>query len=357
LEECAKAIPAMPAIAPPHFPKNAVKSCVNGYFSGAVLNPRRMRRLPRTIPFLALALALWGCSVNDLLLEPKEAQETQASDPVDPRRNGDLAEEIAVTNAQGRRLVGWLFASPGDRGTVLVAGGNGMGIAHTYAYNRFLLGHGFRVLVFSYQGFDDNEGKADIASLPGDTEAFHAAMRGRFPDEPVAFLGESIGAIAGFCDGAAGDFSALALEGLIDPKSVAGTIIDSHFPSPLSDVMSFAVGPMSVLYSAAVPDALSAASCSTRLRGAEVLFLHQRRDPVASFATVEHLAQLRPRHSTIVELPPPPSHAHLSLGNNAAGQAQVVAFLRGNLAKASVATRTDAARLSASSPRPPAPLE
>ena len=316
-----------------------------------------MRRVGRAFSFLLLALALGGCSVNDLLLEPQEARETQAADPVDPRRNGDLPEEIVVTNAAQRRLVGWLFAQPGDRGIVLVAGGNGMGIAHTYSYNRFLLGRGFRVLVFSYQGFDDNEGEADIASLPGDAEAFHAAMRRRFPGEPVAFLGESIGAIAGLCDIAAADFSGLALEGLIDPKSVADTIIDSYFPRPLSDVMSFTIGRTSVLYSALVPPALSADGCSARLRSAEVLFLHQRRDPVASFATVEHLAQLRPRHSTILELPPPPSHAHLSLGNNAAAQAQVVDFIRGTLAKASVASGTNAAHLSAFSARPLRPLE
>jgi hypothetical protein len=310
-----------------------------------------MRRSGRALPLL-IALTLAGCSVNDLLLEPQEARETQSADPVDPRRNGDRPEEIVVANADGRRLVGWLFAAPGDRGTVLVAGGNGMGIAHTYAYNRFLLGHGFRVLVFSYQGFDGNEGEADIASLPGDAAAFHQAMRRRFPGEPLAFLGESIGAIAGFCDAGAGDFSGLALEGLIDPKSVADTIIDSYFSSPLSDVMSFTIGRTSVLYSSAVPDTLSADRCSARLDAAEVLFLHQRRDPVAAFATVAHLAELRPRHSTILELPSPPSHAHLSLAGNAAAQAQVVDFIRSNLERASVASPGDRARLSASSARP-----
>lgn len=314
-----------------------------------------MHRACRALPLLLLALALSGCSVNDLLLEPQEARETQAADPVDPRLNGDRPEAIVVTNAAHRRLVGWLFARPGDRGTVLVAGGNGMGIAHTYSYNRFLLGHGFRVLVFSYQGFDDNEGEADIASLPGDAAAFHQAVRRRFPGEPVAFLGESIGAIAGLCDSGAGDFSGLALEGLIDPKSVADTIIDTYFPSPLSDVMSFTIGRTSVLYSALVPDALSADRCSARLAVTDVLFLHQRRDPVAAFTTVEHLAKLRPRHSTILELPSPPSHAHLSLANNTAAQAEVVDFIRGNLARASAGA--DAARLSASSARPLPPLE
>jgi hypothetical protein len=300
---------------------------------------------------LAQALALGACSVNDLLLEPSEARETQAADPVDPRRNGDLPEEIVVRNGAQHKLVGWLFASPGDHGTVLVAGGNGMGIAHTYTYNRFLLGHGFRVLVFSYQGFDDNEGKADIGSLPGDTEAFHSAVLRRFPGEPVAFLGESIGAIAGFCAAAADDFSALALEGLIDPKSVANTIIDSYFPSPLSDVMSFTVGRAAVFYSALVPTSLAADGCSSRLRDTEVLFLHQRQDPVASFATIEHLAHLRPEHSTVVELPRPASHAHLSLSHDAAAQAQVVGFISGNLAKA-IAAGGPPAHQSASSGRP-----
>jgi hypothetical protein len=296
------------------------------------------RALRPAAPLLALAAvalsSLSACSVNDLFLEPREAQEVQAADPVDPRSYGDQREDVAVLNAARNKLTGWLFSRPGDRGTVLVAGGNGMGIAHTYSYNRFLLGHGFRVLVFSYQGFDGNEGEADITSLPGDTEAFYRYAAQRFPGEPIGFLGESIGATAGFCAAADDEFSAVALEGLIDPKSIAYTITDTWFSPPFSYVLTAMVRPLAGLYASAVPDELGADNCSARLRQTDVLFLHQRNDPVSAFATIEHLAQLRPVHSSVVVLPRP-TRAHLSLGHDIPAQDRVVDFLLAKFARSS----------------------
>ena len=303
----------------------------------------RHARSPRSAA-LSFALALGAiiplsaCSINDLFVEPREARETQAADPVDPRDYGDKPEDVAVINREQHKLKGWLFAGPGDRGTVLVAGGNGMGIAHTYTYNRFLLGHGFRVLVFSYQGFDGNEGEADIASLAGDAEAFYRYAARRFPGEPIGFLGESIGATAGLCAAADEDFSGVALEGLIDPKSVAYTIIETWFSPPFSHLLAAVAKPGAVLYSSAVPNELGADSCSARLRQTDVLFLHQRNDPVSAFATIEHLAQLRPLHSAVMEVPSPANHSHLVLNQDISAQGRVLDFLRGNLAKSASAT-------------------
>lgn len=311
----------------------------------------------RSAPFLLILalpqlLALPGCSVNDLFLVPSEARETQASDPVDPREYGDHPEEVTVMNKQRNKLVGWLFARDGDRGTVLVAGGNGMGIAHTYTYNRFLLRHGFRVLVFSYQGFDQNEGEADIDSLAGDAEAFYAHVAARFPGEPIGFLGESIGATAGLCAAAEDEFSALALEGLIDPKSIPYTITETWFTPPFSHLLTAVIRPGAVLYTAAVPNDLDAAGCSARLRQTDVLFLHQRQDPVSSFATIEHLASLRPRHSSVVEMPRPANNSHLSLNQDDAAQKRVIDFMADNFAqwpRAAAAGDAGASRLSAAS--------
>ena len=304
-----------------------------------MLPPYSHARAPRPVSLvlaLAAAALLSACSVNDLFLEPREAQEVQAADPVDPRSYGDRPEDVTVTNHAHNKLTGWLFAHPGDRGTVLVAGGNGMGIAHTYSYNRFLLGHGFRVLVFSYQGFDGNEGEADVNSLAGDAEAFYRYAAARFPGEPIGFVGESIGATAGFCAAADDRFSGVAVEGLIDPKSIAYTITDTWFSPPFSHVLTAMVRPLAGLYAAAVPDELGADNCSARLRQTDVLFLHQRKDPVSAFATIEHLAQLRPRHSSVVELPRP-TQAHLSLGQDVAAQDRVIDFLLANFTNSSSA--------------------
>jgi hypothetical protein len=305
-----------------------------------MIPPSQHARAPRSAALrLSLAAAalslLSACSINDLFVEPREALEQQAADPVDPRTYGDQPEDVQVINREQHKLTGWLFATPGDRGTVLVAGGNGMGIAHTYTYNRFLLGHGFRVLVFSYQGFDGNEGTADVASLAGDAEAFYRYAAERFPGEPIGFLGESIGATAGLCAAADDEFSAVALEGLIDPKSIAYTITDTWFSPPFSYVLAATVKPLAVFYNAAVPNELGAERCSARLRQTDVLFLHQRNDRVSAFATIEHLAHLRPLHSSVVELPRPANLSHLSLNQDVPAQRQVLDFLRANFAKSS----------------------
>ncbi len=275
---------------------------------------------------------LSGCSLNDFFVIPSEAREQQATDPVDPRRNGDMPQEITVRNAMGHKLVGWLFAAPGDRGTVLVAGGNGMGIAHTYDYNRFLLGNQFRVLVFSYQGFDDNEGEADISTLPGDAEAFRAAIAQRFPGEPLAFVGESIGAISGFCAAGAGNFSAMVLEGLIDPKSIPYSVVYSYVPFPISYMLLYGLRPTVMIYAATIPDTVDADQCSARLDQTEVLFANFRDDPISAFSTIEHLVALRSRHSTLLELPPPTTKGHLSVVHNPDAQGKIVAFIKDNFA-------------------------
>jgi hypothetical protein len=276
---------------------------------------------------LCLNLAIGGCSVNDLLIDPDEARATQAVDPVDPAINGDVPREISVLNRTGHKLTGWLFASEGDRGTVLVAGGNGMGTPHTYLYNRFLLRKGFRVLVFSYQGFDQNEGEADIGSVTGDAEAFRAFVAAAYPGEPIGFVGESIGAIAGLCSVPNG-YDAMALEGLVDPKSVAYSIVYANVPAPLSYVLSFVFGPIAAAYEAAVPSELDASECAARHEQTELLFLNQRNDPVSSFELVQQLMALRPDRSALVVLPNSAEHPHLEVTYNRKAQDRILALFR-----------------------------
>src|SRR5690242_17380890 len=86
-------------------------------FSMILLPYSHARALRPAAPLLALAAvalsSLSACSVNDLFLEPREAQEVQAADPVDPRSYGDQREDVAVLNAARNKLTGWLFSRPG----------------------------------------------------------------------------------------------------------------------------------------------------------------------------------------------------------------------------------------------------
>src|SRR5437879_5256362 len=109
-------------------------------------------------------LLLNGCATR-VLLHPDTARTAAARRPVIPGSYGDHPEFIKITNQNGCRLTGWVFFSPTNHGMILVGDGNATGIAQTYEYNRYIMNRGFNVLVLSYQGFDANEGKADIKSL------------------------------------------------------------------------------------------------------------------------------------------------------------------------------------------------
>ena len=64
-----------------------------------------------------------------------------------------------------------------------------MNISATYAQSKYLIGNGFRVLIFTWQGFDSNGGEADLNSLLGDANAFYSYAESRFPRQPIAFVG------------------------------------------------------------------------------------------------------------------------------------------------------------------------
>ncbi|HEX7968971.1 MAG TPA: hypothetical protein VF502_12195, partial [Stellaceae bacterium] len=119
-----------------------------------------------------------------------------------------------------------------------------------------------------------------------------------------------------------------------------------------SHLLTAMTWPGAILYTAAVPNDLDAAGCSARLRQTDVMFLHQRQDPVSSFATIEHLASLRPHHSSVVELPHPANNSHLSLNHDDDAQRRVIDFMADNFAqwpRAAAAGSAAAARVSASS--------
>jgi pimeloyl-ACP methyl ester carboxylesterase len=162
-----------------------------------------------------------GCATR-LLLHPDTARKAAAQRPVAPETFGDHPEIVTVTNQNNCRLTGWAFFSPTNHGVIVVGDGNATGIAQTYEYNRYLMNKGFNVLVLSYQGFDSNEGKADINSLYGDVETFYRFCRRRFSDQPIAFMAESISTAPFFCYACHHpEIKALIIEAMVDPRSVA----------------------------------------------------------------------------------------------------------------------------------------
>jgi len=267
---------------------------------------------------LAGALATSGCA-SFWLLYPGTAE---SNDPhVNPTVEGNPYQAIAVTNAQGNRLTGWLFERPGDYGAVLVAGGNAQSISSTYSVSRYLIGNGFRVLDFSYQGFGDNQGHADLGSLLGDAQAFYAFVENKYKGEPIAFAGYSTGAVTGLCLGDREPLAAVVAEGTFNPKTV---IHDKHL------YVAMAIDPM---LESSVPDELDTARCLQDLKSVPVLFLHNPSDPLAPYDAARRLfASYQGPKEFIDTSAAPGADAHYGSVSDPAAREKVLAFLKLHLA-------------------------
>ena len=277
---------------------------------------RRSGSLARAL-ITFLSLALCGCA-NYWLLYPGMADST---DPhIDPAASGNNYEVITATNANGISLKGWLFAKSGDHGTALVLGGNAMNVDATYNQSRYLIGHGFRVLIFTWQGFDSNGGAAELGSLLGDANAFYAYAHNRFPNEPIAFVGYSTGAVTGVCLAPRDPMSAIAVEGTFDPKTI---VDDRHM---------WYVKPLEARFIAGIPDNLDTAKCLDQINGTPILFVHNRADTLAPYDAARRLyGGYRGPKEFLDTRQLPSEQAHMGSFFDPAAQAKVLAFLKAHL--------------------------
>jgi pimeloyl-ACP methyl ester carboxylesterase len=246
----------------------------------------RLARASLPVALLIPTFLLTGCATT-FMLHPQIARDAAANWPIYPVQNGDHPEIVTLTNVSGHRLAGWVFSSPTNHGVVLVGDGNATGIAQTYDYNRFLLHHGFNVVVLSYQGFDANGGSAALQSLSGDVETFYSFCQARFPGEPIALVGESLSAGVFFCF--ASRRPALActvLEGTVDLKRVAFTKLNEMWA--LYPVYPF-TGLTAWSISAGVPSDLSAQEALLLHPVIPTLFIHRPEDPVTPYRDARRL--------------------------------------------------------------------
>ncbi len=230
--------------------------------------------------------AFTGCASYWLLDERIEGKENGCVQklslyPIQPT-------EVRVTNADGRKLLGCLFSQQDDRGTVLVAGGNAMSLAKAVHYNHFLLLKGFRVLVYSYQGYMQNEGSKSIRSLVSDAMAFYAHIKTSFPAEAVVLAGESISGATAFCLAAnLQKPPAIMVEAMINPKTIGYDLANEYWP------LFFVSFPIAFTIAVDVPPTLDARRCAGALSSASnpppVLFVHGLDDKLAPFSATKQI--------------------------------------------------------------------
>ena len=263
-------------------------------------------------------LIVSGCA-NFWLLYPGTAE---TSDPrLNPEQSGQPHEEVTVTNAQGNSLHGWLFAADGDRGTVLVAGGNAQNLSSIYVDSRYLIDNGFRVLIFTYQGFDQNTGRADLNSLIGDAQAFYLYTKLQYPGQPIAIVGYSLGAVTGICLADQEPVSAIVGEGSFNPKTI---VADRNLWVP---------GPFASKFAADVPNDLDTNRCLQKLKSVPIMFLHSPGDPLATYDSARRLydSYSGPK-DFVVTNPESGTNRHYGSFSDPAAQTKVIEFLKAHLA-------------------------
>jgi pimeloyl-ACP methyl ester carboxylesterase len=279
-------------------------------------------RLSLRILFAGLFIAalMTSSCASFWLLYPGMAE---SNDPhLDPKDAGYSYQTVTVANAQGYRLTGWLFDSPGEHGTLLVAGGNAQNISSTYSVSRYLINNGFRVLVFTYQGFGNNEGHADLGSLVGDAQAFYTFAENKYKGEPIAFAGYSTGAVTALCLGDREQLSAVVVEGTFNPKTI---VEDKHL------YIAMALDPM---LKSSVPDNLDTEGCLQWLKSVPVLFLHNTNDPLAPYGSARRLFDSYQGPKEFIDTNfQPGADAHYGSVSDPEARPRVLAFLKLHLAR------------------------
>ncbi|SDX99310.1 alpha/beta hydrolase [Nitrosomonas sp. Nm33] len=278
---------------------------------------------------VTLASFLGGCATR-LMLYPELARRMEARYLPSPISNQHRAKKVMVKNDSGYELHGLLFKAEGDSGTVMVSGGNAMARSHALEYYKFLLGHGFRVLVFSFQGYDENEGRSNLNSLIGDAAAYYTFLKYEYPGEEVAYMGHSISSAVALClPLRVAVLSAIIVEGVFDPGSIAYSKLKQlWYLFPLYPILL----PTAVAVSATIPDELDVAKCVTTYSDIPIIFIHHPDDAVTPFERAFDLFSayqgdkqfLIPRH------PVPPQY-HTSLLNDMKIQNEIVRFLQDHL--------------------------
>lgn len=206
-----------------------------------------------------------------------------------------------------------------------------MGLERTAHYASFLLNQGFRVLVYSYQGYDDNEGPASIDSLVPDAMAFYSYAKQAFNNQHILLFGTSISATTSVC--LARNLSPpppIVLEAIIDPKTIIYSIAKKNWPL-------FLIGfPIALGTAMGVADSMDPAKCIAAIGASSnpppVLFVLNQDDELAPYSTIKSLIEIYEGPKSIkVSSCNISGGCHMNLYCDKSSRETVVAFVRNAL--------------------------
>lgn len=289
----------------------------------------------RTNANLTICLFLFtlqtGCT-SDLLLHPYLARAAIQRQPVRPQYPV-APKTVQVTNESGQKLTGLLFENSNDQGIVLVGGGSGMGIEHTAHYSSFLHNQGFRVLVYSYQGFDKNDGNPSLDSVVSDARAFYTYTRSTLKEEKVVLFGISVSGATSVCLAKSiPPPYAIITEAMIDPKTIVYSNAKKYWP------LFFLGFPLALVSSLEVSESIDPEKCLNALAEGPtpppILFIFNEHDEVAPAATIERLIDSyegpKIRKISKCNLD---RHCHLNLYCDSDSRAEILEFMKRTLTK------------------------
>jgi pimeloyl-ACP methyl ester carboxylesterase len=188
---------------------------------------------------------------------------------------------------------------------------------------------GFNVVFLSYQGFDTNDGYADLASLCDDVGTFHRFCQERFPGQPIALIGESLSAGVFFCFASRHPEVACGVfDSVVDLKRVAFTKINDSWPLFVAYPIT---GPVALMISAGVPGELSAQKALARRSLVPALFIHHPEDPVTPYRGACHIYENYAGPKEFIRLETENADLHMAGQTKPEVQAQVLSFLRRHL--------------------------
>jgi alpha-beta hydrolase superfamily lysophospholipase len=123
-------------------------------------------------------------------------------------------EQVTFPSTSGSTIHGWLVTSPTNHGVVILQHGIHGDKSALVARAKFFSGAGYSVLMFDFQAHGESPGKQiTFGHLESrDSQAAVAFVKTRFPHQPIAVDGVSLGAAAAALANPPLDVQALVLE-------------------------------------------------------------------------------------------------------------------------------------------------
>jgi fermentation-respiration switch protein FrsA (DUF1100 family) len=250
------------------------------------------------VKFLLVALVAGYCGLAALLyFAQRSMMYFPAAERVTPATAGfAVAEEIALTTADGEHVLAWHVPPRGGRPVIVYFHGNGGNLGHRVTRFRALADAGYGLMALSYRGYGGSSGRPSQFGIMLDAAAAYAEASRRYGDKLVLW-GESLGTAVAV---------ALAVE-----HAAQAVVLEAPFTSTLALAAShYPIFPIAWM----MKDQFRSDLKIARVR-APVLVMHGERDDIVPIAHAEALFAAITAPKRFVRFP---AGGHVDLGDHGA---------------------------------------